>query len=173
MLIRVPCHGRGLARRANRKPCHLSQVQTPPQPSQVSRACAAANIIPTSTGAARALSLVIPELKDKFDGFSLRVPTITVSVVDFSATLTRPATRDAVNDAFKAAKAGPMKGILGYTDEPLDSLDFRGDDRFSIIDGQSTMFIGDKFLKVVSWYDYEWGYSSRVADLTKFIAEKL
>lgn len=134
---------------------------------------AAANIIPTSTGAARALALVIPELKGKFDGFSLRVPTITVSVVDFVAQLTKPATRDAVNDAFKKAAAGPMKGILDYTDEPLVSSDFRGDPHSSIIDGQSTMLVGDNFLKVIAWYDNEWGYSSRVSDLTSFIAERL
>jgi len=134
---------------------------------------AAQNIIPTTTGAARALALVIPELKGKFDGFSLRVPTATVSVVDFVATLRTGTSRDAVNDAFKAAAAGPMKGILGYTDEPLVSSDFRGDERSSIIDGQSTMMVGDNFLKVISWYDNEWGYSSRVADLTHFIAERL
>ena len=134
---------------------------------------AAQNIIPTSTGAARALALVIPELKGKFDGFSLRVPTSTVSVVDFVALLKTGTTRDAVNDAFKAAEAGPMKGILAYTDEPLVSTDFRGDAHSSTIDGQSTMLVGDNFLKVISWYDNEWGYSSRVADLTQFVAERL
>ncbi len=134
---------------------------------------AAQNIIPTSTGAARALALVIPELRGKFDGFSLRVPTATVSVVDFVALLKTGTTRDAVNDAFKAAAAGPMAGILAYTDEPLVSSDFRGDAHSSTIDGQSTMLVGDNFLKVISWYDNEWGYSSRVADLTQFIAERL
>jgi glyceraldehyde 3-phosphate dehydrogenase len=134
---------------------------------------AAANIIPTTTGAARALALVIPELKGKFDGFALRVPTLTVSVVDFVATLTRPASVQAVNDAFKQAAEGKMQGILGFTDEPLVSSDFRGDSRSSIIDGLSTMMIGDNFLKVISWYDNEWGYSCRVADLTSFIAERL
>ena len=134
---------------------------------------AAANIIPTSTGAARALALVIPELKGKFDGFSLRVPTITVSVVDFVATLNKPASKDAVNDAFKQAEAGKLKGILGYTDEPLVSSDFRGDSRSSIVDGLSTMMLGDNFLKVISWYDNEWGYSCRVSDLTSFVAERL
>ncbi|HUY77162.1 MAG TPA: type I glyceraldehyde-3-phosphate dehydrogenase [Ktedonobacterales bacterium] len=134
---------------------------------------AAQNIIPTSTGAARALALVIPELKGKFDGFSLRVPTSTVSVVDFVALLKTGTTREAVNDAFKAAEAGPMKGILAYTDEPLVSSDFRGDAHSSTIDGQSTMLVGDNFLKVISWYDNEWGYSSRVADLTQFVAERL
>jgi glyceraldehyde 3-phosphate dehydrogenase len=134
---------------------------------------AAANIIPTTTGAARALSLVIPELKGKFDGFSLRVPTLTVSVVDFVATLSRPASVAALNDAFKEAAAGSLQGILGYTDEPLVSSDFRGDSRSSIIDGQSTMAVGDNFVKVVAWYDNEWGYSCRVSDLASFVAERL
>ncbi len=134
---------------------------------------AAANIIPTTTGAARALALVIPELKGRFDGFSLRVPTLTVSVVDFVAILNKPASVQSVNDAFKQAEAGPMKGILGFTDEPLVSSDFRGDSRSSIVDGLSTMMVGDNFLKVVSWYDNEWGYSCRVADLVSFIAERL
>jgi len=134
---------------------------------------AAANIIPTTTGAARALSLVIPSLKGKFDGFALRVPTLTVSVVDFVATLSKGTSLAAVNDAFKTAAAGPMKGILDYTDEPLVSSDFRGDAHSSIIDGQSTMLLGDNFLKVIAWYDNEWGYSSRVADLTNFVGERL
>jgi glyceraldehyde 3-phosphate dehydrogenase len=134
---------------------------------------AAANIIPTTTGAARALSLVIPELKGKFDGFSLRVPTLTVSVVDFVAELQKPTSRDGINEAFKAAAAGPLNGILAYTDEPLVSSDFRGDPHSSIIDGQSTMDLGGNFVKVIAWYDNEWGYSCRVADLTSFIGERL
>ncbi len=134
---------------------------------------AAANIIPTTTGAARALALVIPELKGKFDGFSLRVPTLTVSVVDFVATLQKPASRDAINEAFKAAAAGPLNGILDYTDEPLVSSDFRSDSHSSIIDGQSTMDLGGNFVKVIAWYDNEWGYSCRVSDLTSFIGERL
>jgi glyceraldehyde 3-phosphate dehydrogenase len=134
---------------------------------------AAANIIPTTTGAARALALVIPELKGKFDGFSLRVPTITVSVVDFVATTSKPASAETLNNAFKEAAAGSLNGILDYTDEPLVSSDFRGDYHSSIIDGQSTMAVGDNFIKVVAWYDNEWGYSCRVADLTAFIAERL
>jgi glyceraldehyde 3-phosphate dehydrogenase len=134
---------------------------------------AAQNIIPTTTGAARALALVIPELKGKFDGFSLRVPTATVSVVDFVATLSRPASVQSVNDAFRAASEGSLSGILGITDEPLVSSDFRGDSRSSIVDAQSTMMVGDDFLKVIAWYDNEWGYSCRVADLTSFIGERL
>ncbi|MGE5334397.1 MAG: type I glyceraldehyde-3-phosphate dehydrogenase [Nitrososphaerota archaeon] len=134
---------------------------------------AAQNIIPTTTGAARALALVIPELKGKFDGFSLRVPTATVSVVDFVAILNKGTSVDAVNDAFKAAAAGHLKGILDYTDEPLVSSDFRGDSHSSIVDGLSTMVLGDNMVKVIAWYDNEWGYSSRVADLTNFVGERL
>ena len=133
---------------------------------------AGANIIPTSTGAARALALVIPELKGRFDGMSLRVPTVTVSIVDFVATVRKEATKEAINDAFKAAEAGPLKGILAYTDEPLVSTDFRGDSHSSIIDGLSTMVLGGNMVKVLAWYDNEWGYSSRVADLADFIAKK-
>jgi glyceraldehyde 3-phosphate dehydrogenase len=133
---------------------------------------AGVNIIPTTTGAARALALVIPELKGRFDGMSLRVPTVTVSVVDFVADLRRPTTKDEVNDAFKQAAAGSLKGILDYTDEPLVSTDFRGDPHSSIIDGLSTMVVGGNMVKVIAWYDNEWGYSSRIADLTHFIAEK-
>jgi len=132
----------------------------------------ALNIIPTTTGAARALALVIPELKGKFDGFSLRVPTPTVSVVDFVAEMEKTATVAEVNGAFKAAAAGPLKGILGYTDEPLVSMDFKGDTRSSIVDGPSTMVIGGTLVKVVAWYDNEWAYSLRVADLAKLMADK-
>ncbi len=131
------------------------------------------NIIPTTTGAAKALALVIPDLKGKFDGFSLRVPTPTVSVVDFTAELERPATVDELNAAFRAAAAGPMKGILGVSDEPLVSTDFRGDSRSSIIDSASTMSLGGNFVKVIAWYDNEWGYSCRVADLIAFVAARL
>lgn len=133
---------------------------------------AGANIIPTTTGAARALSLVIPELKGRFDGMSLRVPTVTVSVVDFVATIRKEATKEQINQAFKDAVAGPLKGILNYTDEPLVSSDFRGDPHSSTIDGENTMVLGGSMVKVLAWYDNEWGYSSRVADLTNFIAHK-
>jgi glyceraldehyde 3-phosphate dehydrogenase len=131
------------------------------------------NIIPTTTGAAKALALVIPDLKGKFDGFSLRVPTPTVSVVDFTAELERPATAEELNEAFRAAAAGPLKGILGVSDEPLVSSDFRGDSRSSIIDAASTMSLGGNFVKVITWYDNEWGYSCRVADVTAFVAQRL
>jgi len=128
------------------------------------------NIIPTTTGAAKALALVIPDLKGKFDGFSLRVPTPTVSVVDFTADVGRPTSVEELNDAFRAAAAGPMKGILGVSDEPLVSMDFKGDSRSSIIDAESTMVLGGTMVKVISWYDNEWGYSCRVADLAAMIA---
>jgi glyceraldehyde 3-phosphate dehydrogenase len=131
------------------------------------------NIIPTTTGAAKALALVIPDLKGKFDGFSLRVPTPTVSVVDFTADLSRATTADEINDAFRAAAAGPMKGILGVSDEPLVSSDFRGDSRSSIIDSESTMVLGGTMAKVIAWYDNEWGYSCRCADLISLVAAKL
>jgi glyceraldehyde 3-phosphate dehydrogenase len=134
---------------------------------------AALNIIPTTTGAAKALALVIPDLKGKFDGFSLRVPTPTVSVVDFTAELGREATVDELNAAFRAAAAGPMAGILGVSDEPLVSTDFKGDPRSSIIDSASTMVLDGNFVKVIAWYDNEWGYSCRVADLVGFIGERL
>lgn len=133
---------------------------------------AGSNIIPTTTGAARALALVIPELKGRFDGMSLRVPTVTVSVVDFVATLNKETSVEAINNAFKEAAAGSLKGILGYTDEPLVSTDFRGDARSSIIDGLSTMVMGGNMVKVLAWYDNEWGYSNRVSDLAAFIASK-
>ena len=134
------------------------------------------NMIPTTTGAARALALVIPELKGKVDGFSLRVPTPTVSIVDFAVELRDETTAEAINAAFRtAAAAGRMKGILGVSDEPLVSVDFRGDTRSAIVDSALTMVVGGsgKFVKVLAWYDNEWGYSCRVADLTKFIAERL
>jgi glyceraldehyde 3-phosphate dehydrogenase len=131
------------------------------------------NIIPTSTGAAKALALVIPELKGKFDGFSLRVPTPTVSVVDFTAIVKRATSVEELNDAFRTAAVGPMKGILGVSDEPLVSMDFKGDSRSSIIDAASTMVLGGNMVKVLAWYDNEWGYSCRVADLIAFVGARL
>ncbi len=133
---------------------------------------AALNIVPTTTGAAKAVALVIPELKGKFDGFALRVPTPTVSIIDFVAQVERPTTVEEINAAFKEAAAGDLDGILGYTDEPLVSTDFREDPRSSIVDGLSTMVMGDDLIKVVSWYDNEWGYSCRVADLVAFMADR-
>jgi glyceraldehyde 3-phosphate dehydrogenase len=131
------------------------------------------NIIPTTTGAAKALSLVIPELKGKLDGFSLRVPTPTVSVVDLTVDLAKETTVEEITAAFRAAEAGPMRGILGVSDEPLVSTDFKGDARSSIVEAAYTMVIGGRFAKVLGWYDNEWGYSCRVADLATFVAERL
>ncbi len=131
------------------------------------------NIIPTTTGAAKALALVIPDLKGKFDGFSLRVPTPTVSVVDFTAELEKDATAEEINAAFTAAAEGPMKGILGVETQKLVSMDFKGDERSSIIDAASTMSLGGNFIKVLAWYDNEWGYSCRVADLVKYMGDRL
>ncbi len=130
------------------------------------------NIIPTTTGAARALALVLPELKGKFDGFSLRVPTATVSVVDFVAETEKLVTVDAVNQAFReAAQSDALRGILGVTDEPLVSSDLRQDPRSAIVDALSTMVMGETMVKVIAWYDNEWGYSCRVADLVALVCE--
>jgi glyceraldehyde 3-phosphate dehydrogenase len=133
---------------------------------------AAANIIPTTSGAARALALVMPELKGRFDGISLRVPTITVSVVDFVAITEKEASVESVNAAFREAAEGSLKGILDITDEPLVSSDFRGDPHSSIVDGLSTMVLGGNMIKILTWYDNEWGYSNRVADLVDFVSKK-
>jgi glyceraldehyde 3-phosphate dehydrogenase len=130
------------------------------------------NIIPTTTGAARALALVIPDLKGRFDGFSLRVPTPTVSVIDFTADLRTDASAETLNDAFRQAATGPLEGLLGASDEPLVSSDFRGDSRSAIVDLPLTMAI-DRMVKVIAWYDNEWGYSCRVADLIAHVAERL
>ncbi len=135
------------------------------------------NIIPTTTGAAKAVALVIPELKGKFDGYSLRVPTPTVSIVDFVATIEKPTTKEELNAAFVAAANGPLKGILGVTtgayDQPLVSSDFKGDPRSSIVDLPNSMVMGGNLIKVVTWYDNEWGYSCRTADLAKLVAKSL
>jgi glyceraldehyde 3-phosphate dehydrogenase len=133
---------------------------------------AALNIIPTTTGAAKAVALVIPELKGKFDGYALRVPTPTVSIVDFVAELEREVSAEEVNDAFRAAAEGPMKGILGYSEDPLVSMDLKGDERSSIVDGPLTNVLEGNLVKVVAWYDNEWGYSCRVADLANFLASQ-
>ncbi|MCD1258529.1 type I glyceraldehyde-3-phosphate dehydrogenase [Paenibacillus athensensis] len=133
---------------------------------------AAENIIPSSTGAAKAIGLVLPELKGKLNGMSMRVPTPNVSVTDLVAELKTNVTVDQVNAALKEAANGPLKGILNYTEEPLVSSDFNGDPASSTIDALSTMVIGDNMVKVVSWYDNEWGYSNRVVDLAAYIAAK-
>jgi glyceraldehyde 3-phosphate dehydrogenase len=133
---------------------------------------AALSIIPTTTGAARAVALVIPELKGKFDGFALRVPTPTVSIIDFVAQTERSATVQDINGALIEASEGELVDILDYTEEPLVSVDFKGDPHSAIVDGLSTMVIGENLVKVIAWYDNEWGYSCRVADLTNYMAEK-
>jgi glyceraldehyde 3-phosphate dehydrogenase len=134
---------------------------------------AALSMIPSTTGAAKALKLVIPELDGKLDGYSMRVPTPNVSVVDVTVFVEKPATKDSVNAALKAAAEGPMKGILAYTEDELVSIDFRGNDNSSIVDAGYTKVVGDKCIKVLSWYDNEWGYSCRVRDLIKLLAAKL
>jgi len=135
------------------------------------------NIIPTTTGAAKAVALVIPELKGKFDGYSLRVPTPTVSIVDFVAVLEKPTTKEELNATFVEASKGALKGILGVTTgeygDPLVSSDFKGDPRSSIVDLANTMVMGGTMVKVVTWYDNEWGYSCRTADMAVMMAKSL
>jgi glyceraldehyde 3-phosphate dehydrogenase len=137
---------------------------------------AAINIIPTTTGAAKALALVIPDLKGKFDGYALRVPTPTVSIVDFTAQIEVPTTTEELRQVFRDAAAGPLKGILAAVDEPLVSVDYKGDPHSSSVDLEFTQVLGEgknDFIKVVTWYDNEWGYSVRTADLAALIASKL
>jgi glyceraldehyde 3-phosphate dehydrogenase len=133
---------------------------------------AASNIVPTSTGAAKAIGLVMPDLKGKLHGLSLRVPTTTVSVVDLVVDTKKAASAEAINAALKDAAANGLKGILAYCDEPLVSSDFRGHPASSIVDALSTVALEDKMAKVLSWYDNEWGYSCRVADLAAFMVER-
>ncbi len=133
---------------------------------------AAVNMIPTTTGAAKALGKVMPELQGKFDGMAVRVPTPTVSLVDFVAQVEKPTSVEEVNAALKAAAEGPLQGILGYSEEPLVSVDYKGDSRSSIVDALSTRVIGGTLVKVVAWYDNEWGYACRTADLAALMAEK-
>ena len=133
---------------------------------------AALNMIPTTTGAAKAIGLVMPELKGKLDGYSMRVPTPDVSVVDLVALTSRPTSAEEVNAAFKAAADGPMKGILAYTEDPVVSTDMLHNSNSSIVDGQMTKVLDGNLLKVISWYDNEWGYSCRVVDLIAFLTQK-
>ena len=133
---------------------------------------AAANIIPTSTGAARAVGLALPELNGRIHGLAYRVPTTTVSIVDFTAEIDSDVTAEEINDAFREAAATTMQGIMDVTDEPLVSSDFRGDSHSAILDSLSTIVIGGNMVKVLAWYDNEWGYSCRVADLAQFMASK-
>ena len=141
--------------------------------SDLRRARAAAtSIIPTTTGAAKAVTLVIPELKGRIDGMAYRVPVITGSVTDLTCNLSKSASAGEVNEAFKTAAANGLKGILGVSDEPLVSVDYIGNPNSCTIDSLSTAMVGDGFVKVVGWYDNEWGYSSRTADLADFMAQK-
>lgn len=133
---------------------------------------AACNIIPTSTGAAQAVAKVIPELKGRFSGYSLRVPTPTVSIVDFVAVLEKPTDTETVRKVLKEAAEGELKGIMGYSELPLVSMDFKGDPRSSIVEAEYTAMSSPQLLKAVSWYDNEWGYSCRVADLVSLMIDK-
>jgi glyceraldehyde 3-phosphate dehydrogenase len=151
-----------------------SVLDIPHRKGDLRRARAAAlNMIPSSTGAAKALSEVIPSLKGKFDGQSMRVPTMDVSIVDLTFESTRPLSKDAIHAAMKAASEGPMKGILGYTDEQLVSSDYIGDPRSSIFDATITQVMGERFAKIFSWYDNEWGFSNRMIELSQLVAGKL
>ena len=133
---------------------------------------AALSMIPTSTGAAKAVALVIPDLKGKFDGISVRVPTPNVSLVDVVMNVEKETSTEEVNATLKAAAEGPLKGILAFSEEPLVSIDFKGNSNSSIVDAENTKVIGGTCIKILSWYDNEWGYSCRVRDLVKFIAAK-
>jgi glyceraldehyde 3-phosphate dehydrogenase len=130
-------------------------------------------MIPTSTGAARAVGPVLPELRGKLDGIAIRVPTADVSVVDLVCEIERDATTDQLNEAFRKASEGPMSGILAVCDAPLVSIDFRGDPHSSIVDAANTKVLGGSLVKVLSWYDNEWGYACRVVDLTRYVAQRL
>jgi glyceraldehyde 3-phosphate dehydrogenase len=142
--------------------------------SDLRRARAAAvSMIPTTTGAAKAVALVLPNLKGKLNGFSVRIPTPQVSMVDLVCELKKNVTVEEINSTLKAASEGELKGILGYSEEPLVSIDYRGEELSSVIDALSTMVIGENMVKVVSWYDNEWGYSSRTVDLLNYVAERL
>lgn len=147
-------------------------IDNPHKDLRRARACAQ-SIIPTSTGAAKALSLVLPELKGKLHGMALRVPTPNVSLVDLVVDVERDVTVEEINEAFITASVGALKGVLDFTTEPLVSIDFNTNPHSSIIDGLSTMVIGDRKVKVLAWYDNEWGYSCRVVDLAKYVGTKI
>ncbi|SIT84870.1 glyceraldehyde-3-phosphate dehydrogenase [Edaphobacillus lindanitolerans] len=149
-----------------------NNIDNPHKDLRRARACAE-SIIPTTTGAAKALSLVLPELKGKLHGMALRVPTPNVSLVDLVVDLKTDVTPEIVNDAFIRASEGPMKGVLAYTPEPLVSTDFNTDAHSATVDGLTTMVMGDRKVKVLAWYDNEWGYSARVVDLTRKVATQL
>jgi glyceraldehyde 3-phosphate dehydrogenase len=149
-------------------------LDVPHRKGDLRRARAAAqNIVPTSSGAAKALSEVLPSLKGKFDGHSMRVPTMDVSLVDLTFESTRPMTKESIHAALRKASEGPMRGILGYTDEPLVSSDYLGDPRSSIFDATLTQVMGERFAKVFAWYDNEWGFSNRMIELAQRVTQKL
>jgi glyceraldehyde 3-phosphate dehydrogenase len=151
-----------------------SVLDIPHRKGDLRRARAAAmNMIPSSTGAAKALGEVIPALKGKFDGQSIRVPTMDVSLIDLTFETEKPITKDSIHAAMKAASEGKMKGILGYTEEQLVSSDYIGDPRSSIFDATVTQVMGDNFAKVMSWYDNEWGFSNRMIELAQMVAARL
>ena len=149
------------------------ELDKPHKDLRRSRACGA-SIIPTTTGAAKAVALVLPQLKGKLNGFSLRVPTQTVSIVDLVVNVRKKdITAEEVNAALKKASEGELKGILGYSDKPLVSVDYKGDERSSIVDGLSTMVMDNGLVKILSWYDNEWGYATRTHDLVNIVSEKM
>lgn len=147
-------------------------IDNPHKDLRRARACGS-SIIPTTTGAAKAISLVLPQLEGKLNGLSLRVPTPNVSLVDLVATVEKDITIEEINQAFEEAANGSLKGVLGFTMEPLVSIDFNGNENSSIVDGLSTMVIGKRQIKVLAWYDNEWGYSCRVVDLVNFVANEI
>ena len=147
------------------------KVQDMPHKDLRRARAAGQNIIPTSTGAAKALHLVLPQLKGKLDGIALRVPTPTVSLVDLVATLNKPADAKLVNEAFKKAAEGELRGIMEYTEDPIVSTDIKGVSSSAVVDGGQTKMLGDKMVKVLAWYDNEWGYSCRIADLVEMLAK--
>lgn len=147
-------------------------IDNPHKDLRRARACGM-SIIPTSTGAAKALSKVMPHLEGKMNGMALRVPTPNVSLVDLVIDVKTPVSEETVNQVLKEASEGELKGILGYTEEPLVSIDFNGNENSSIIDGQSTMVMGENKVKVLAWYDNEWGYSCRVVDLVSHVGQEM
>ncbi len=148
------------------------RIQDTPHSDPRRARAAALSIIPTSTGAAKAVSLVVPELAGKFDGYALRVPTPTVSIVDFVAELEKETTTEELRAVLKEAANGPLKGIMAFEEQKLVSVDFKGNPHSSIIDAEFTQVMQGNMIKVVTWYDNEWGYSNRVADLAKYMADK-
>lgn len=147
------------------------RIQDQPHKDLRRARAAATSVIPTTTGAARAIGLVLPELRGKLDGFALRVPTAAVSVVDLAVELSKKASREEINDEFAAVSKGELKDILAYSDEPLVSVDFKGHPASAIVDTLSTMVVGENLAKVLAWYDNEWGYSCRVAELAAYVGE--